>query len=88
VNSSKSSNYGVTVGTIDIHAKSIGAVANKLVYLNKRAFIQKDVDSFASGLFSLSVLFFDSGITIGVNRLVVAVPKVFDFAGSGGKVCL
>jgi hypothetical protein len=34
------------------------------------------------------VLFLYSGITIGVDRLVVAMPKVFDFAGSGGKVCL
>jgi hypothetical protein len=63
-------------------------MTNKLVYFNKRALIQKDVDSFASGLFSLSVLFLHSGITIGVDRLVVAVSKVFDFAGSGGKVCL
>jgi hypothetical protein len=88
VDGSKSSYYGVTVGAINVHAKSIGAMTNKLVYLNKRALIQKDVDSFPSSLFPLSVLFLYSGITIGVDRLVVAVSKVIDFAGSGGKVCL
>ena len=60
----------------------------KLINLNEGTWIQEHLDALASSLFSLCVLLFNCGIAAGVNRLVVAVAKVFDLAGGSRKVGL
>jgi hypothetical protein len=58
-------------------------VADKLVDLYERPRVKKEVNALASSFFTLCVLLLNCSVAACVNRLVVAVPKVFDLAGRG-----
>ena len=56
VNQAPARDKAVTVDDLFLHAKIVAAMANQLVHLLKRAFVQQQVDAFARGKLAFVVL--------------------------------
>jgi hypothetical protein len=48
-------------------------MANELVEFYERTFVEQHLDSFASGLLALGVLFLNGRLTAGMDRFVISV---------------
>ena len=63
MNSSLASDDTISVELLFFHTKVVASVRDELVVLNKRTWVEEQLDSFTSGKFVLLVLLVDSGLT-------------------------
>ena len=63
MNSSLASDDTISVELLFFHTEVVASVRDELVVLNKRTWVEEQLDSFTSGKFVLLVLLVDSGLT-------------------------
>lgn len=63
MNSSLASDDTISVELLFFHTEIVASVRDELVVLNKRTWVEEQLDSFTSGKFVLLVLLVDSGLT-------------------------
>ena len=63
MNSSLASDDTIPVELLFFHTEIVASVRDELVVLNKRTWVEEQLDSFTSGKFVLLVLLVDSGLT-------------------------
>jgi len=61
--SSLASDDTISVELLFFHTEIVASVRDELVVLNKRTWVEEQLDSFTSGKFVLLVLLVDSGLT-------------------------
>ena len=61
--SSLASDDTISVELLFFHTEVVASVRDELVVLNKRTWVEEQLDSFTSGKFVLLVLLVDSGLT-------------------------
>jgi hypothetical protein len=59
-------------------AEPLGLVANELIDLLKRVFVEEDIDPFPRGQLTLFVLASDRSLRSSMQSLVLQLPEMFD----------